>query len=148
MRTAKLAIGCFIIAVAAWSMGCQNGSKVPGGPVNVGLSAQGTNVVIRGRLSDLCRRNVVRRADETFWVRGEVRYPNLHYVYGTNRSWTVLGAIEAAGGFTAKARKDQVWVRSLSGSLSCVNCLSARTNAQEDKVIAPGSGIYVPRAGF
>jgi protein involved in polysaccharide export with SLBB domain len=116
--------------------------------VNVGLPAQGTNPVICGRLSDLYRRNIVRRVEETFWVRGEVRYPNLHYVYGTNRSWTVLGAIDAAGGFTAKARKDQVWVRSFSGSLSRVNCLSARTNAQEDKVVAPGGGIYVPRAGF
>ena len=114
----------------------------------MGFSLVSDEAIISGRFSELYRSNIVRNLSETFQVRGNVNRPKLHFVYGTNRRWTVLAAIEAAGGFSGNARKDKVSIRTASGKLILVNCISAKTNAGENIVIPPGSIVYVPRRFF
>jgi protein involved in polysaccharide export with SLBB domain len=61
---------------------------------------------------------------------------------------TVIGAINAAGGFSDYAAKKRVVVTRLDGTSHTVNCIKAIDHPELDLEVFPGDKIYVPPRTF
>ena len=91
--------------------------------------------------------NVTVRGDERFYsVGGEVKIAQRLIYYGPT---TVLGAVNAAGGFTDFADKRNVrLIRGQSGKVEIINCVKALKTPSVDKQVYPGDTVYVDKRLF
>lgn len=82
----------------------------------------------------------VKADDRTFFVGGEVKFPNRQPY--TDRI-TVLRAIQAAGDFTDFANRKRIELRRSTGEKFTINWYDAKENPRLDLEVFPGDTIYV-----